>query len=359
MKAYVMSAGVGTRLEPLTLAVPKPLVPICNIPVMQYNILHLKKHGITDITANLHYFPEQIKDYFKDGSQFGVKINYSFEEKLLGTAGGILKMARLNPPAKDYFFVLSSDVLMNINLKELLSFHEKNHSLVTIGLIEVPDPTGLGVVLVDKNCRISAFQEKPKKEEAKSRLINTGVYVFDKKILEIIENNKFFDFGNNVFPYLIQCGIPFYGFKADAYWKDVGSPANYFKANFDVASGKIKMFESNRIEDAEKISPKAKISKKAIIGPGCFIEDNAEIRGASVIGDGCTIKNGSLVADSIIWSKTAIGEHVKIDSSIIGSLCDIQDGADISSNCIIANRCSIKAKASLQPNTKLTPGTSL
>lgn len=357
MKAYVMSAGVGSRLEPLTLAVPKPLVPICNIPVMQYNISLLKNHGIKDITTNLHYFPEQIEDYFKDGHDFGVKINYSYEKKLLGTAGGVKVMAAVNPPMGELFIVLSSDVLMDMDLDKLISFHKENKSLATIALIKVDDPSEYGVVVTNKKNNIIAFQEKPSRGQAISNLINTGVYVFDKKILSLIPKNMFYDFGRNLFPLLVEKKLPFYGLEMDSYWKDIGNPKNYVSANFDVLLNKAEIpFKIAKIGKGSKISPKAKISKDVIIGKNCIIEDNVLIKGKAIIGDNCVIKNNSIIKNSIIWSYTTIGTFASVDSSIIGSFCNIQDNAAIEEDSIIANRVSISQASKVPPHSRLTPG---
>lgn len=330
-----MSAGVGVRLDPLTKAVPKPLVPVCNMPIMQYNISLLKKYNICDITANLHYFPEQIEDYFKDGSQFGVQINYSYEKKLLGTAGGVLNMAKMNPPKSSTFIVLSSDVLTGINLSKLIAFHKKKKAIATIALVEVPDPSEYGVVVLDKEDRICAFQEKPSKKDALSRLVNTGIYIFDKKILDIISKKKYFDFGKEVFPCLVEQGLPFYGYKISSYWKDIGNPKNYISANFDAADQAI------------------------VVGKKCVIDENVVFKGRVIVGDECRIKKGTRISNSIIWRETAIGKNVKINSSIIGNWCNIEDDAIINKNCIIANRCTIKSKTVLPPDTKLSPGTNI
>lgn len=237
MKALVMAAGVGSRLEPITQSIPKPLVPINGKPVMQYNIELLKKHGFTDITANLHYFPEQIKDFFGDGSKFGVKIKYSFEEVLLGTAGGVKKMASIAGISKnEAFLVMSSDILTNIDLSALSAFHLSKKALATLALAKVADTEHYGVVITDPEGRITAFQEKPKKGEELSNCVNTGIYIFEAAILDMIPENTHFDFGKQLFPKLVRDRLPFFGFDTDSYWIDVGNLNNYKKADSDARS---------------------------------------------------------------------------------------------------------------------------
>lgn len=336
MKAFIMAAGVGTRLEPLTLAVPKPMVPVCNIPVMQHNIELLKKHGINDIVANLHYFPEQIECYFRNGRAFGVNLEYSYEENLMGTAGGVKKMASSARLSDQYFVVLSSDVLMDIDLKALISFHKKKKALATIALTEVEDTSEFGVVILDKDWKITAFQEKPKKKDALSNLINTGVYIFNREILSMIPDKEVFDFGRQLFPRLVKNGFAFYGMKQNGYWKDIGSIENYKAGNFETLKKKGK---GNNI----------------LIGKNCKIDPGVRLEGNVIIGDNCLVRQGTEIKSSIIWSETVIDSGVKIDSSIIGSWCYIERGAVIEKDCVVGNRCRIRADRTIKWRTSIKP----
>jgi len=331
LKALIMSAGVGNRLEPLTLAIPKPLVPVCNTPVMQMNIELLKKNGIRDIAANLHYFPEQIRNYFDSGKTFGVSIKYSFEECLLGTAGGVLKMASSTGLTDDDFLVLSSDVVMDLDLKKLIAFHKKKKAAATIALVEVDDPSEYGAVITSGDERITAFQEKPKKEEALSRTINTGVYVLGKEILDIIKKNRFRDFGREVFPYMVREGLPLYGHKVDSYWKDIGTLQSYIQANFDTAG------------------------KKAVIGAGSKISRDAVLEGSVIIGENCIIRGGAVIRDSIIWRDTIVDADSVVDSSIIGSWCYLESSSRVDRGCTIANRCRVKSGSVVPTGTSMVP----
>jgi len=332
MRAFVMAAGVGSRLEPLTLAVPKPMVPICNIPVMEYNIRLLKKYGIKDITANLHYFPEQIEDYFDSGSNFGVKMIYSFEKELMGTAGGVKKMAKVSKYSGDGpVIILSADVLTNIDLGRLLAYHKKKKAAATIALIEVDDPSEFGVVVTDKSGRIRTFQEKPKKEEALSSLVNSGIYILEKKVVDLIPPDAFYDFGKQLFPLLVENGLPFYAYHSKAYWKDVGNVGNYKSANFDL------------------------LKRPLLVGKGSVISKKAKISGKVVIGDRCVIEDGAHIKDSIIWSDTVIGANVTIVSNIIGSNCNIGRDSFIKEGSVIANEVVVKPGSSIV-DEPITPG---
>lgn len=194
MKAFILAAGYGTRLEPLTLAVPKPMVPIVNLPTMQHNLELLKKHRFSDVTANIHYYPEQIENYFGDGSAFGVNLAYSFEEELLGTAGGVKWMAGKIARVNDAFLVLSSDALTCINLERMVEYHKSKKALATIALARVPDVSEFGIVIQDPDGKVIGFQEKPKPEVAQSDLANAGIYIFEPEVLDLIPDG-FYDFG--------------------------------------------------------------------------------------------------------------------------------------------------------------------
>ena len=337
MKAFIMAAGVGTRLEPLTMAVPKPMVPVCNVPVMLYNIELLKKYGIKDITANLHYFPEHIQGYFKDGKDLGVKITYSYEEELMGTAGGVLKMADSCGKQSSSIIVLSSDVLMDIDLKKLIDFHKKKKALATVALVDVDDPSEYGVVILDDDCKVSAFQEKPKKEKALSCLANTGVYIFEKEVLSMIPEDKFYDFGKQLFPELVKDKKAFYGWNTKDYWIDIGTVNNYVKANIDLAGGKLK-FQNTRH------------SRKLVLGKNCRVSESAILSGTVIIGDNSIIRGNCRLTDSIIWADTVIDAGCRVEKSIIGNWCYLGENTRVGKGSIISNRCKT------QPGTQVAPG---
>jgi NDP-sugar pyrophosphorylase family protein len=344
IQTFIMAAGFGTRLKPLTLAVPKPMVLVANKPIMQYNIELLHRSGIGKACANLHYFPEQIEDFFGDGSAFGVDLRYSFEEKLLGTAGGVRKMADLASDVSDTFLVLSSDALTDINLEKLVSYHKRKGALATIALYSVLDTSQFGVVILDDEGRVKAFQEKPLVGKALSNLANTGIYVFEPEILDMIPKGKFHDFGKQLFPKLAKEKKGIYGYQMDEYWSDVGSIEQYFVANADVINGNVKT--SLR---------KGKSSDQVVMGLGAKIDDGVEIVGPSVIGDRCVITRGSTVKQSIIWPDSTIGAGSRIDESIIGSWAHLENKVRIHPGCVVGNRCRISSGRTLQSGARVDP----
>jgi NDP-sugar pyrophosphorylase family protein len=365
MKAFVLAAGYGKRLEPLTKAVPKPMVPVANKPIMQYNIELLKKYWIKDLCTNIHYFPEQLENYFGDGSAFGVNLKYSYEDQLLGTAGGVKRMTEIME-IKETFMVISSDVLTDINIGNMLNHHKKTKAMATIALIPVEDVTQFGVVVIDDKTRITAFQEKPTKEAAKSTLVNTGIYIFEPGILNYIPDGKSFDFGHNVFPKLVEDKAPFYGYKMIEYWNDVGGHEKLIQANADILQGRVRAeIHARRVGRATWMGKNTEIHKTAkfdgeiILGDNCVIGENVEIYGNVAIGDKCVIDDGTIINNSFIWSDTRIGKNSRLHKCIIGNWCMLGDGVTIEEGVIMGNRCSVKAGKKVSANTKVEPDKAL
>ena len=355
-----MAAGYGTRLEPLTLAVPKPMVPIVNFPTMQHNLELLKKHGFTDITANIHYHPEQIENYFGDGAKFGVNLSYSFEEKLLGTAGGVKLMAEAIAGIDGTFVVLSSDALTDINLARLVEFHKKKKALATVALCQVADVREFGVVLQDQDERIIGFQEKPAPEEALSRLANTGIYVFEPAILKMVPAGPY-DFGRQLFPKLVAEGAAIYGYKMVEYWNDVGGLDKYVQSNYDAMTGAVQIGipgrrhgKSTWIGAHEKIEASARFEGSVIIGDHCTVGRDVYIKDA-VLGDKCTVEEGAVIVGSVLWSNVTVGRRAEVRDSVVGGFCYLGEKASIQPGTVMANRCTVRPGKEVPSASKVQP----
>lgn len=355
-----MAAGYGTRLEPLTIAVPKPMVPIVNLPTMQHNLELLKRYGFKEIVANIHYHPEQIENYFGDGYSFGVNLAYSFEEELLGTAGGVRRMAVDIADVQETFLILSSDALTDINLKRVVDFHKKKKALVTVALSKVSDPSDFGVAIKDQEGKIIGFQEKPKPEEAKSDLANAGVYVMEPEILKMIPPG-FYDFGKQLFPALISEKAAVYGYPMVEYWSDVGGLEKYIQSSYDAMKGIVqirvpgkRVASSTWIGERGRIDESARFEGAVIVGGRCRIGRDVYIRDA-VIGDKCVIEDGTVITGSVLWSDTVIESGVEITRSVLGSWCQVGEKVKIREGTIVSNRCFIRKASSIPPHTRLKP----
>jgi NDP-sugar pyrophosphorylase family protein len=237
MRALVLAAGEGQRLRPLTLRMPKPMVPVGGRPVLEHLIALLRVHGITDVAINLHYQPQAILDYFGAGERFGVEITYSHEERLLGAAGAARK---LDAFLTETFVCLYGDVLTNVNLSALVARHRETGAAATIGLYEVEEPSRCGIVELDESDRVTRFVEKPAPELHMGNLANSGILVFEPSVLDEIPPNEPYDFGFHLFPKLLDHGVPLFGARLDGYILDIGSLDRLELAEADYRSGRFR-----------------------------------------------------------------------------------------------------------------------
>ncbi len=322
MKAMILAAGLGTRLRPLTNVISKPMVQLAGRPCMEYAVRLLKKHGIEDIMVNLHYYPEVIQEYFKDGAQFGVNINYSYEKELLGTAGGLKKV-------QDFFagspvLIVSGDALTDINIREFYNFHKEQGCISTLALKKVENPEQYGVVKL-KGPNIEVFQEKPKIEEAISRLANTGIYLFEPEVFDYIPADSFYDFGKQLFPEFVKKSIPMAGYPMEGYWCDIGDLSVYREAHYDILMGMVdvtvpgkKLGENLWIGEGINLHPDCKIAGPVVFQDHCVVEKDVQIYGPAVIGKNTVLKSGVVVKRSIIWDDVMVGEGISLTNAIVG-----------------------------------------
>ena len=325
MKAVILVGGYGTRLRPLTLNTPKSIVPVVNIPFLLYQIELLKKHGVKNIVLSLCYKPDRIRRIFGSGRAFGVNIEYSIEDRPLGTCGAAKKAGK-------YFddfpvVVLNGDVLTDFDLDRLYDYHKKTASLITLALYRVPDPSQFGLVLTDKKGRISRFLEKPAESEITTNAINAGIYLIEKRIFDMVPAGVNYSFERQLFQEVLAAHLPFYAVPLEGYWLDIGSPAKYFKANRDILENKVNIPEplkKNILKQEMKGGQVCHRGAGVKCAPGVRFHENA------VIGHGTTIKKDVSVTNSIIWDKCLIESGARVTSSIIGSGCVIGKSAAIS-----------------------------
>ncbi len=329
MKAMIMAAGVGSRLMPLTMHIPKPMVPVGNRPLMEQIVHLLGKHGCTQVIANLHYHSRVINEYFKDGTKYGMSISYSPEEELMGTAGGVKKCDWF---LNDTFVVISGDALTDIDITSLLYAHRRNGALATIALKQVNEVENFGIVITDENNKIKSFQEKPKPEEALNNMANTGIYIFETEIFKYIPARQFYDFGKQVFPHLVKIGAPFYGVSIDDYWCDVGNIAAYRQAHGDLLAGRVRAIPSGRLIYSSDHA-------QVLAGKQVIIGDKVKFQGTVVIGDGCMIGAGAVLTNSIIWNDSRIGDRSVINEAVIGSGCQLGSSARLETGSVVASGC--------------------
>ncbi len=361
MKAMILAAGLGTRLRPLTEEISKPMVPIVNRPVMEHIVELLAHHGFREIYVNLHYHPQAITDYFGDGRKWGVSITYSYEEELMGTAGGVKKLEK--ELGEGTFLVISGDALTDLDLTSLVTFHRERGGMATLVVTPVEDPSKYGVVIVEEDGRITGFQEKPRTEEARSRLANSGIYVFEPQVLDMIPRGEFYDFGSQLFPRFLEEGIPFYGYRHDDYWNDVGSIEEYKAGNFDALTGKVKVrIPGVRIGEDVWIGEDTVIEEGVVmvgpicIGARCLVRKGARLFGPLVIGDRTVIDEGAILYRGIKWGNGYVGREAHLMDTVVGWEAEIGSRAALLSDTVIGHRAVIGEGSIIHPGVSILPG---
>jgi mannose-1-phosphate guanylyltransferase len=328
----VLAAGLGTRLRPITYAMPKPMVPVINKPVMEHILRLLARHGFTETIANLHWFPELIEGYFGDGSGQNVSLTYSREEQLLGTSGGVRNAADF---LGDSFLVISGDALTDIDLVAMREFHESHGGIATLAMKRVQDTSQFGVAIVGSDDRIQGFQEKPDPSEALSDLANCGIYMFRKEIFDFFpepgtskaagpdDPDGFADWAMDVFPRLLEGDVPFYSHEIEAYWNDIGNLEELRDGTVDALTGAVQVEREGELVDGyrsgEDPGDEGKLAGPVLLGPGCEIGDDVRIDGPSVIGDGVRVGAGSRLKGVIALPGSEIPERAVLIGAILAA----------------------------------------
>ena len=324
-KAMIMAAGVGSRLEPLSSIVPKPLVPLVNIPTMDILLSHLAKSGIKDVIANTFFKAEQIQNHYKEHN-FGLKIDFIKEQELSGTAGGVKKCQFFFDKNQD-FIVMSGDGLTDIDIQKAYKAHLQSKAIATIitSEVEYKEVSKYGIIVTDKDGFVSSFQEKPTIKEAKSNLANTGIYIFNYKIFDYIPENTFYDFAKNVFPSILAEGTRINTYTHKGYWSDIGSIDQYKKSNREIIEGHLSDIKINVINGK---------NGKYITGTNFTKSMTSTIKGENVFGNNCTIGNNSVIVNSVLWDNVKVEDNVTIENSIV--LPDITVKKSIK-DCVLSN----------------------
>lgn len=360
MKAVVMAGGEGSRLRPLTIRRPKPMVPIAGKPVMEHILNLLKRHGITEVVVTVQYLASNIEDYFGNGSQLGMRITYSREDIPLGTAGSVKNAEdQLTEP----FLVISGDALTDYNLTDLIAYHRAKQSLATLMLAHMPNPLEYGVIITNEDGHIAQFLEKPSWGEVFSDTINTGIYVIDPKIFTYFEKNKPFDFSQELFPMMLRNGDPIYGYIAESgYWCDVGNLAEYMRANADVLQERVEAeIPAQNVggniwcESGVEIAEDAQLYGPIYLAHDCKIKAGAIIHGPSTIGHYTIVEERAQIDRSIVWNNSYIGERAELRGALVGSSTSIKSKAVMFEGSVIGDNSIVQEGAIIQPNVKIWP----
>ncbi|HEX4946378.1 MAG TPA: NDP-sugar synthase [Blastocatellia bacterium] len=315
MQALILAGGKGTRLRPLTIHTPKPVVPIVNKPFLNYQIDLLKRAHVKDITLSLSYQPGKIEEIFADGEDYGVRIHYAVEATPLGT-GGAYKNAEKY--LTETAIVFNGDVLTDMDLTKIVARHKERKAAATVVLVPVENVSAYGVVETDEDGRVQRFVEKPKPGETTANTINAGCYILEPHILNYVPPGETYSFEYQIFPAILKAGEPFYAHVWNEYWLDIGKPQSYLQANYDLINDKLPVFPIYRHNPQFGSNSDApKVDFASVIDPSCTIKPGVEITN-SVIGPNCIIEEKAKIENSVLWAASRIGKEAVIRNSIIG-----------------------------------------
>lgn len=340
MQALILAGGKGTRLRPLTVYTPKPVVPVVNRPFLQYQIEILKRAGITDIVLSLSYQPDKIEDLLGDGSDLGVKLKYVTEPSPMGT-GGAYKFAAAD--IAETTIVFNGDILTDIDIADVIAFHNMKKAEATIALVPVENPSAYGLVESDADDKVLRFLEKPSADQLAKLNVNTinaGIYILEPSILDLIPKGENCSFEYNVFPTILEKEKPFYSFIIkDNYWRDLGTPASYLAAHMDFLDGQIKGFEIERRNTSE-IATAAIVDRRSVVGDGCVIKPNARVIN-SVLGAGVHVEEKAVIENSVVWSHTRVSSFAEIRNAFAGRSCHIGRNVTVSNGAVLGDKTTL------------------
>lgn len=335
-----LAAGKGTRLFPLTGEVPKPMAPVVDTPIIEHIFNLLARHGIEEVHVNVHYLADALLEAYGAESRVnGMGVYLEREEELLGTAGGVKRLA---DRFDGTFVVVSGDALTDVDIAELVAFHREKDALATIALKRVYDTSEFGVVDLDDDGNILGFQEKPNPQEAISTLANTGIYVLEPRALEYVPEGTFFDFAKDVFPRFLESGEKFVGYEGDFYWSDIGTLEAYRQAQYDVLSGRVgvrvpgkKRGEGFWVGEDAQIHPSAKIEGHVLVGRDAVIGRGVTLTGDVTVGKDCWIRPNATIKRSILLPGASVGDGAYLEDCIVGHGYDVRPGETIRGGALI------------------------
>src|SRR5215207_6091362 len=364
MKAIIMAGGQGTRLRPLTSDQPKPMIRIVNLPCMEHIVNLLSRHGITDIAVTLQFMPEEIQDYFGDGSEWGVNMRYSIEDAPAGTAGSV-KMAEQQLGLEgERLLIISGDALTDADLSRLVEFHEEKGSEATMVLKSVENPLDFGIVITEEDGRISRFLEKPAWGQVFSDTVNTGIYLLEPSVMDEIPDPEDgeYDFSKELFPALLEEGRPLYGYVTDDYWEDIGTLEQFAGAQRDVLDGKVNGVRppGTRLRESIYVGRRAQVDDDELEGPlvigeNVRVDEGAKISPYSVFSDNGVISAGATVERSVVAEGTYVGEGAELIDTLVGRNSYVQARARLLERSALGDDVIVGEGATVAPEVTIYP----
>jgi mannose-1-phosphate guanylyltransferase / phosphomannomutase len=359
MKAVIMAGGEGSRLRPLTSNRPKPMVPVGTVPIMEHTVNLLARQGFKDLIVTTFYLGEEIKSYFGDGRDFDVSMTYSDEPIPLGTAGAVKNTEDL---LTEPFLIVSGDALTDCDFGKAIEFHKRRGALVTLILYRVPNPLEFGVVITNEEGKVTRFLEKPSWSEVLSDTVNTGMYIIDPKVFELMEPGVSYDWSGDVFPALLEKGQQVYGYTMSGYWCDVGSLNQYKEAHEHLLQGFVKLPLPGLMDDAGiqmgsgcSIDDDVRIIPPVVLGRNVKIKRGAKIGPFTTISDNCLIEEYASIERSTIWESVYVGNSASLRSAIVCARATLKKDVSLMDDSVVGDRCVLDVGTIVRPRVKLWP----
>jgi mannose-1-phosphate guanylyltransferase len=359
VQALILVGGEGTRLRPLTVTVPKPVLPLVDRPFLVYMLEWLRRHGVDDVIMSCGFLATSVRNVLGDGSQLGLRLRFVEEPEPRGTAGALKYAEGL---LDERFLMLNGDVLTDIDLTAQIAQHERTAARGTLALVPVEDPTAYGLVPLNEDSSVREFVEKPTADAIDTNLISAGAYVLERSILDLIPAGRKVSIEREIWPQLVGAGL--YGFPADAYWLDIGTPERYLQGTFDILEGNVETAVTDRLGDdyvdvAEHVEAEGRIVPPAIVERGCRIEHGAHVGSLVVLGEGVSVGEGSTIERAVVLNGTEIGPHCRLEECIVGAGARIGPGTVVSGGAVLGEGVTVGARNVLTRGMRVFPQTEL
>lgn len=359
MQAVILVGGEGTRLRPLTSTVPKPVVPLVDRPFIAYMLEWLNRHGVDDVVMSCGFLATAVRNVLGDGSAYGVRLRFVEEPEPRGTAGA-LKYAE--DMLDERFLMLNGDVLTDIDLTAQIAQHEETGATGTLALVPVEDPSNYGLVHLHEDKSVREFVEKPSADQIDTRLISAGAYVLERSVLDLIAADQNVSIEREVWPQLVGHGL--YGFAAEAYWLDIGTPERYLQATFDILEGNVATEVTTLLGDTylavgKRVEAEGRIVPPALVDRGCTIARGAHVGSLVVLGEGVRVGEGSTIERSVVLNGAQIGRSCVLRDCIVAAGVRIGDGSTVSGGAVLGEGVTVGARNVLTRGVRVFPQTNL
>src|SRR4051794_17082999 len=359
MQAVILVGGEGTRLRPLTSTVPKPVVPLVDRPFIVYMLEWLRSHGVDDVILSCGFLATAVRNVLGDGSQYGLRLRFVEEPEPRGTAGALKYAEDL---LEERFLMLNGDVLTDIDLTAQIAQHEATGAMGTLALVPVSDPTAYGLVRLNDDQSVSEFVEKPSADQIDTRLISAGAYMLERAVLDLIPADRNVSIEREVWPQLVGEGL--FGYAAEAYWLDIGTPERYLQGTFDILEGQVVTAVADRLGPGylsvgERVQLDGRIVPPALVDRGCTIASGAHVGSLVVLGEGVSVGEGSTVERSVVLNGAEIGAGCVLRDCIVAAGVRIGDGSEISGGAVLGEGVTVGERNVLSRGVRVFPQTDL